>query len=61
MKINSVVLTKHNLQEMVKDWGKEMTQAITLVSNNPEYTDAHNMGILKLRKLQERMNNIIAG
>ena len=61
MKVNNVVITKPNLQEMVKDWETELTRAIQMVDCNPRYTEAHDAGVNKLKNLRSRMLNVITG
>ena len=55
MKVNNVVLTEHNLKEMVADWEYKLSGAIYLAQE-----DKQNLSevVARLKELQARMVNI---
>lgn len=65
MQINNVILTKHNLKEMVKSWESELSLSMGYLSqittNDSKSFYPYNVAIKKLQNLKMRMNNIING
>jgi hypothetical protein len=63
LKINNIILTKHNLTEMVKDWEAELSKAMSyqaLVVTNKETSYSMQESTRLLIDLRSRMNNIIS-